>query len=379
MAQIKEDVTILQTTLKSKISSLVHIQLEDYKGQTQEKVLLELSTLTEKNNLVEKQHQEYSEKLNELKLEQATLQAKAEQIDIHISQIKSQLDVLLTEIQDKLEKHQVDLDKVQEILAWSMDVEAIRNKIQNFHIEYQTLQNAVNELQLKLEGQEYSEEKMQEVTTLYHQAKESLEALKARVAELNFKCQEEKQKLEKKLKLQKENEALEKRGSNLDQLNNLFRSSGFVEYVSSIYLRQLCDIANVRFTRMTRNQLSLNLSESNDFVVVDHLNEGKVRSAKTLSGGQQFQVSLSLALALAESVQSHIQSDKNFFFIDEGFGTQDSHAVQVVFETLLSLNKENKIVGIISHVEELKENIPMSLTIQNDSELGSIIYSSSHS
>jgi len=135
----------------------------------------------------------------------------------------------------------------------------------------------------------------------------------------------------------------------------------------------LCDHANVRFHRMTRNQLSLQLNENNDFEIIDYLNEGRSRSVKTLSGGQAFQVSLSLALALAESVQTNAQSEKNFFFIDEGFGTQDVESVNIVFETLMNLQKENRIVGIISHVEELKEKIPVSLHITKDEERGSLI------
>ncbi|MDQ1150575.1 DNA repair exonuclease SbcCD ATPase subunit [Sphingobacterium zeae] len=104
------------------------------------------------------------------------------------------------------------------------------------------------------------------------------------------------------------------------------------------------------------------------------MNEGKSRSVKTLSGGQAFQVSLSLALALAESVQSSTKASKNFFFIDEGFGTQDNASINIVFETLLELRRENRIVGIISHVEELKERIPISLSIERDEEHGSQIF-----
>jgi len=177
----------------------------------------------------------------------------------------------------------------------------------------------------------------------------------------------------KKENLLKEFSKLQKRAENLKIMTNLFKGAGFVQYVSSIYLRQLCDQANIRFHRMTRNQLSLQLNENNDFEIIDYLNEGRSRSVKTLSGGQAFQVSLSLALALAESVQTNARADKNFFFIDEGFGTQDLESVNVVFETLTSLQKENRIVGIISHVEELKEKIPVSLNIRKDEERGSLI------
>ena len=155
-------------------------------------------------------------------------------------------------------------------------------------------------------------------------------------------------------------------------MQKLFKAAGFVEYVASIYLQQLCDHANHRFHRMTRNQLSLQLN-GGSFEIVDYLNDGKSRSVKTLSGGQAFQVSLCLALALAESVQANSKANRNFFFIDEGFGTQDSESVNIVFETLQGLVKENRIVGIISHVEELKERMPISIQVEKNLETGSLI------
>jgi exonuclease SbcC len=113
------------------------------------------------------------------------------------------------------------------------------------------------------------------------------------------------------------------------------------------------------------------VNDKGDFEIIDYLNDGASRSVKTLSGGQSFQASLCLALALAESVQSAYQQEKNFFFIDEGFGTQDEESTNMVYETLQSLVKENRIVGIISHVGELQERIPKSVLVQKDESLGS--------
>lgn len=100
----------------------------------------------------------------------------------------------------------------------------------------------------------------------------------------------------------KKRHELELRSANLSKMVNLFKGSGFVEYVSSIYLGNLCDNSNERFRKMTRNQLSLRVNETNDLEIIDYLNNDRSQSVKTLSGGQAFQVSLSLALALAESV-----------------------------------------------------------------------------
>jgi exonuclease SbcC len=159
----------------------------------------------------------------------------------------------------------------------------------------------------------------------------------------------------------------------LKELEGLFKAKGFVSYISNFYLRELCASANVRFNKLTRNQLSLEVDDNNVFYVKDYLNEGKLRLLKTLSGGQTFQASLCLALALAERVKVLNQSDKSFFFLDEGFGSLDRDSLSVVLETLKTLRRENRIVGIISHVEELQQEMDVSLRIELDKERGSLV------
>ena len=262
---------------------------------------------------------------------------------------------------------------VETVLTSDLDVTKEREEINSFKIQFGILEDKIKDLKKRLEEASYDNSKFVEEENLWNNTKEQLEQLKEINTKLAAELERVKKQYEEKKELLKEKEYLEKRKANIQIMYNLFKGAGFVEYISSIYLSQLCDHANVRFHRMTRNQLRLRLNENNDFEIIDYLNEGRSRSVKTLSGGQAFQVSLSLALALAESVQTNAQADRNFFFIDEGFGTQDLESANIVFETLTGLNKENKIVGIISHVEELKERIPMTLTITKDEERGSLI------
>ena len=174
-------------------------------------------------------------------------------------------------------------------------------------------------------------------------------------------------------KIGRELEGLELRLTNLQMLKGLFRGNDFVKFVSSIYLQNLCNAANERFYRMTRQRLKLELSEENDFVVRDFMNEGRVRSARTLSGGQVFQASLSLALALTDNIRHLTGSSQNFFFLDEGFGSLDRESLSVVFETLKSLRAENRVVGLISHVEEMQQEVPACLFVENTVERGSVV------
>ena len=298
-----------------------------------------------------------------------------------VSQSEKQITELEKEISDNegamakalADQNFSEFKEVENILLQEINVELVRAKIQNFKVEFEALKKFIGELELKLKGLSFDNEQFslaeQEFLKAQAEQKKISDSVVTKIAEIDRL----KKEFVKKETLLKELVKLQKRSENLKIMINLFKGAGFVQYVSSIYLRQLCDHANVRFHRMTRNQLSLQLNENNDFEIIDYLNEGKSRSVKTLSGGQAFQVSLSLALALAESVQANAQADKNFFFIDEGFGTQDTESVNIVFETLTSLMKENRIVGIISHVEELKEKIPTALNIIKDEERGSLI------
>jgi exonuclease SbcC len=103
------------------------------------------------------------------------------------------------------------------------------------------------------------------------------------------------------------------------------------------------------------------------------MNDGHLRSVKTLSGGQTFQASLALALSLADSIHKLAGSSENFFFLDEGFGTLDKETLEIAFDTLKSLRKENRIVGVISHVEEMQAEIETYLKVTNDEEQGSVV------
>ncbi len=170
--------------------------------------------------------------------------------------------------------------------------------------------------------------------------------------------------LSEKAHLIEQKTSLEHRKSELDTLERLFRGQSFVNFVSRIFLEQLCAVANLRFERMTRGQLQLKIGPENTFWVIDRLNGGRERLLKTLSGGQKFQASLALALALADGIQQRLKLEQHFFFIDEGFGSLDKDSLQVVFETLTSLRQEKRRVGVISHVEDLQQEIQTYLQIK---------------
>ena len=124
---------------------------------------------------------------------------------------------------------------------------------------------------------------------------------------------------------------------------------------------------------MVRRQVAENnRSQSGlELDVIDHYN-GTQRSVKTLSGGESFKASLSLALGLSDEVQSSAGGIRlDTMFVDEGFGSLDEESLRQAVGTLASLSDGNRLVGIISHVGELKEKIDRQIVVTREKTGGS--------
>ena len=360
--------------IKTSQNNLKVLKWENFKEKSFSETEISYQNLSKSNLETEEKYHLLSKKREDISPKLAEQKTIVSQVEKRISELQKEHSENKKLIENELlEQNFNEIEDVLQILVQEINVQEIRVKIQNFKVQFETLKNLISELETKLKDFSFDEEEFSTVENQFTWLENDLKIATASVVKIAAEIERLEKEFKKKEDLLKQHAQLEKRSENLKTMLNLFKGAGFVQYVSSIYLRQLCDHANVRFHRMTRNQLSLHLNENNDFEIIDYLNEGRSRSVKTLSGGQAFQVSLSLALALAESVQSNAKAEKNFFFIDEGFGTQDLESVNIVFETLTNLQKENRIVGIISHVEELKEKIPISLNITKDEERGSLI------
>ncbi|WNJ16001.1 SMC family ATPase [Pontibacter sp. G13] len=262
------------------------------------------------------------------------------------------------------------VSQIHEILHLNLSIEAEQQAIRSFHQELHTVTTQLSQAQAQAKGKSFDPK-------AFEALQEEIQSIESWIAQRQIEqgaLQKEQERLKadlaEKTKLEASLRKLQIRAENLRIMKNMFNRSGFVNYVSTRYLQHLCVAANHRFTQLTRRALSLEVS-NNHFQVRDFLNDGQTRSVKTLSGGQTFQAALSLALALADQVHQQAHSERNFFFLDEGFGSQDKHSLQIIFQTLKSLRKENRIVGVISHVEDLQQEIDTYLQIENSGENGS--------
>ncbi len=152
-------------------------------------------------------------------------------------------------------------------------------------------------------------------------------------------------------------------------------------YIQMTYFDRIIARANTRFMVMSQGQYELkrrkeaddNRSESGlDLDVIDHYN-GTQRSVKTLSGGESFKASLSLALGLSDEIQASAGGVKlDTMFVDEGFGSLDEESLEQAMRALSSLADGNRLVGIISHVSELKNRIDKQIVVTKQKNGGSM-------
>ena len=163
--------------------------------------------------------------------------------------------------------------------------------------------------------------------------------------------------------------------------NNEGGKFSFDRYVMGAAFREILEMANRRLLIMSGGKYELihrlgtdrrNAKSGLEIEVLD-MNTGKQRNPASLSGGESFLVSLSLALGLSDVVQSHAGGrNLDALFIDEGFGSLDDGTLETALEVLDQLTEGNRLVGIISHVGRLEESIPQKISVKNGGQGSSI-------
>ncbi len=366
----KQDcLSVLDTLKKEKIAyqSKIEVLSSNLKLVTVLDKDLDKDKLEERYNNSEKRFIEKEEEIKKDKQELDILKGDIKSTEKFLDEISTKVSDLKSKIGLTIKKYGFStIEEINSILREKVDLKTEKEWITKYNEEY----NLVSKNYEELKNNQYPEKIHKDLILSIKQITSDLQQKNQEYGELKKEVSSVKKNIETLKKINKEKKLLETRQDNLSILKTLFWKSGFVNFVSTIYLQNLCDMANTRFYQLTKHSFKLELDQSNNFVVRDFMNGGKIRSIKTLSGGQTFQAALCLALALADNVKSV----QKFFFLDEGFGSLDKDSLNLVFDTLKSLRKENRIVGIISHVEDLKQEIPVYLNVTNT--IGSIISNS---
>jgi exonuclease SbcC len=158
-------------------------------------------------------------------------------------------------------------------------------------------------------------------------------------------------------------------------LGNLLQARQFPQWLVSETLDDLVTVASATLAALSAGQFDLT-HDKGDLYVIDHTDADARRSVRTLSGGETFQASLALALALSSQISGLAAAGAarlDSIFLDEGFGTLDAETLEVVATTLETLAQGDRMVGVVTHVTELAERVPVRFRVARNARTSTII------
>ncbi len=258
-----------------------------------------------------------------------------------------------------------DAEEARALTGRYGDASEARARVTRFREEYAAVSSRVRELG-EAELGEATEERLAAAKCEKEQLSSSLSECRKELAVTEETLRREERQLSEKQALSKELVGLVHTSDLLSQLKKLLEGNKFMEFVAEEYLQTVAVNASGRLLSLTDGRYFLRYEGG--FFVGDNFNGGELRSVSTLSGGETFLVSLSLALALGAEICARSLRPIEFFFLDEGFGTLDGRLVDTVMDSLEKLRSERFTIGIISHVEELKHRIDRKLSVVKATE-----------
>ena len=251
-------------------------------------------------------------------------------------------------------------DEARALAAEIGDGKRVKEECDEFFEAYAVLKKRRSEIpDGKFDG--FSEEALFALRTEKRTLEAEKESLLGKVAVGEREVNRLKELKEKYKGLEKELKAKEKERELWDKLRLLTARGKFMEFIASEYLQEICVSASKTLLSLTNGRYFLKYED--EFKAGDNLNGGMLRAVRTLSGGETFLVSLSLALALSGAICAKSLRPIEFFFLDEGFGTLDEKLVDTVMDVLEKLRSKHFSIGLISHVEELKHRIDNKILV----------------
>ncbi|SHJ27074.1 AAA family ATPase [Parasporobacterium paucivorans] len=281
----------------------------------------------------------------------------------------------LRDLSDRLAKDKVNLERA--LAEENMkDIQEIRNhlltkdEIEQFGIEIASHKESINKiagtietLEKKIDGRSLTEEEWNALIAAKKEKTELLETLNNTMIQITENIKTLSIRLDTKKEILKEKEKLDHTLSLLSDLEKLFKGKKFVDFVATNQLKYVSLEACKKLKEITGGNYGLEADENGRFIIRDYKNGGAQRDATTLSGGETFLASLSLALALSAQIQLKGTAPLELFFLDEGFGTLDDNLLETVMDSLEKVHHERLSIGIISHLEAIKNRMPVKLNI----------------
>ena len=401
--KIEKELNLITTTINEREHSLIKLEeceknytteltqnitkIDEYKKEIPENIT-DLKTL---NNLIEVKTKELNiskEKLAKLRLENENLAKKLEGENSTSKEINKSIEELKLEIANNKANFneaikEQGFDNIQTYedakLQISM-VESLEKEVENYNSELKLTKAKQEDIINKTKDMVFMD-----ITTIDEEIKSiqnDKKELESKLRELHAIIVGNKTILKNVENLNIEFKEIEEEYKVLGELADLANGKkapyiSFERYILASYFEDIIEAANIRLEKMTGDRFSLIRKTSKskgagqkglELEIYDNYTDSS-RDVSSLSGGESFKASLSLALGLSDIVQSNAGGvSLDTMFVDEGFGTLDPQSLDNAIDSLLELQRGGRLVGIISHVEELKERIDAKLEVTSTSK-----------
>lgn len=401
--KIEKELNLITTTINEREHSLIKLEeceknytteltqnitkIDEYKKEIPENIT-DLKTL---NNLIEVKTKELNiskEKLAKLRLENENLAKKLEGENSTSKEINKSIEELKLEIANNKANFneaikEQGFDNIQTYedakLQISM-VESLEKEVENYNSELKSTKAKQEDIINKTKDIVFMDITTidEEIRSIQNNKKE----LESKLRELHAIIVGNKTILKNVENLNIEFKEIEEEYKVLGELADLANGKkapyiSFERYILASYFEDIIEAANIRLEKMTGDRFSLIRKTSKskgagqkglELEIYDNYTDSS-RDVSSLSGGESFKASLSLALGLSDIVQSNAGGvSLDTMFVDEGFGTLDPQSLDNAIDSLLELQRGGRLVGIISHVEELKERIDAKLEVTSTSK-----------
>lgn len=367
---LKNTYTVKHTTLTRMISTIPEsVRTVAAYERTLHTMQSEWEKMNERLNLTQNQFQQASEQLSG---ERARLEHSKQQLHRATQELHKERTTFKSKMEEQgFVRYEIYHDAKrteQEIVRLETDIRHYREELRSITDRHHELANVLKHvekpnLEKLLTEIDRLEKNLKELQTAYthiHHKQMNNEEIAKKVTQLNEKLikHEARYRLVGHL-------------SDMARGQNTLRIT-FERFVLAAFLDEILMEANVRLSKMTSGRYQMlrktdrskgNVQSGLELLIFDQYT-GQERHVKTLSGGESFKASLSLALGLADVVQEHAGGvSLETMFIDEGFGTLDAESLEQAIESLIDIQSSGRLVGVISHVPELKERIDARLEV----------------
>ncbi|MBS4172638.1 SMC family ATPase [Bacillus sp. FJAT-49736] len=255
------------------------------------------------------------------------------------------------------------------------EIKQLEGIVQSYREEYRSVSDRLNDMNERLES--VSQPNIEDLQIQFIQLEEQINHITDQLTNIKMNISHNETIKERVMSINSEIKKAEEQFHLIGHLSDISKGQNtyrvtFERFVLAAFLDDILLVANSRLTKMTSGRYTLqrktdrskgNVQSGLELLVFDQYT-GQERHVKTLSGGESFKASLALALGLADVVQEYAGGvSLETMFIDEGFGTLDPESLDHAIEALMDIQNSGRLVGIISHVPELKERIDARLEV----------------